>query len=688
MSVLAAGNTTGKSFIAAMQCLALALICACAGPAVAGDESAPDLTEDLAAHQRLNETVEGAFRHFLSPPPGRQSGPETIAEAADMLASLGDAVLPYLENELELERRNRIYLTLYAMGRMDSPAVEKLLRDKITELDTRTGRTIKRLKAWTCYSLALQGNADAVELLNTEPIVASSFQIFSGIPTISVAAILTAPDSRQRLMKMIDELLASEEEAVAAGEEEKERHLIRMGMVLDALGHIADPSILPLMLKLVEHEEYLIRHRCITALGRLDDPAATEAIMKAMVSDPVSAIRQDSAHLIEQRHPASMRDRIVEILQTEEMPFVRGALYRTLGMIDGEKAADLLIGYWGSEEPRDRFRLLRAMGEIGSPRFLNIVRLGTTDPDSRVVTSAVIALQKIGTPGAVDTLLALVDDTRWDAAGPAISVLAEMGEKRLAERIVQRLVTGTLPGDGPVSERRTQVWAMCNTLVDLSYTKAIARIRSAIEVERDEEVKAQLADTVSKLSAIDANKDKVPSWIKYLDSPDRGIRHLSYYRLGELGGKKAALALMDGFEKADQDDRIEILHALGRAALPETAPLLEKILGKEYDTLAGIPQRNVAAWVAARIGGKEMEDLLRTTVNRRLGRDVHVVTALAWMTGEKALPLLRSTRDNLYRYFSTDRVEKQFMLDDLIHDLETGAVLEVPEDYSEDEHVH
>jgi hypothetical protein len=58
------------------------------------------------------------------------------------------------------------------------------------------------------------------------------------------------------------------------------------------------------------------------------------------------------------------------------------------------------------------------------------------------------------------------------------------------------------------------------------------------------------------------------------------------------------------------------------------------------------------------------------------------------MTGKDAIPVLRSTRDHLYRYFSTERVEKQFLIEELIRHLEEGETEVVPEFYVGLAHSH
>jgi HEAT repeat protein len=309
---------------------------------------------------------------------------------------------------------------------------------------------------------------------------------------------------------------------------------------------------------------------------------------------------------------------------------------------------------------------------VGSPLGLNLLRRAVSDPDAGVAIQAVMALERLGTPAARETLLAVLGDPRWAVVKIDAQALARLGEQRAAPRITTLLLETNVATHGLANARgRTQ--ALGQALVDLGYTEPLDDLRRKVKTETDLECRTRLQDTVTRLGTVEAKGDDVAAWDRALDSSDDGIRHLAYHRLIEIGGPKAVKVLLDRFEGTRRSGKEEILEALGEIADPKAAPLLERVLMDDrFDFVEERTQRALAAWAAYRIGGDDMKALLRRSAERRHSQDFFVLLYYAGLVGEEALPMLTASREIRFRRPGRTLGFEQNALDSVAREIAAG----------------
>ncbi len=609
------------------------------------------LTQETIEREKTRAAVEG----ILNDAAERAADRWTIE---DRLVALGAPVVEFIVPELSAPRTPNYPLACRVLGRVKSEEARRALRAAVAEADQDIGGLNRKKKLWACYGLAILGEADAVDLLNTGQLKSARIELFEQMTGIEVVGALTAPASIPRLLAQAQNYAEGPETA---------RDL---AAVLDALGRIADPSTLPKILPYLKHSTAEVRAAVARAIGRLGDAAGIVPLL-GVLSDADMLPRAAAANALEDLRPAGKARKIEARLDVETDTSVRMPLYRTLGEISGVAAIEALGGYWGRRDYLDRMWIANVLGTIGSPKGLNLLRTALRDPDVSVAIHAANAIGAIGGPGATETLLARLSDPRWPLFESAVGPLVAQRERRAGPRIADRLLKGYLGSQLSDASRWNDVYFMGDALVGLRYADALDEIRAAVKVQTDPTVVSYLDGLVRRLAAIRENQGDVKKWLAAAVAvDDPGLRRLAYSRLGEIGGDDAARGLADAFPGATLDDQVEILRALAAAPSPVAAPLIERVLlDGAYDPLMKQPLRGMASYAARRLGGAEMTEALRKSAERREGQDLDVLTYLAVASGKDAIPTLKAVRIPRLRHFHMMRGREQVRLDWLIREL-------------------
>ncbi len=654
---------------------ARALVAATLFASRAASGEPPPLSDEasrIVERERVRSSVESVLAELQDPRTWADNDVASVFDrTARTLMELGPSADDFMIAELERPLPTTFYTAAYVLGRVPTPLGTEALQRALEVAENEGSKFARSRKEWIVYALALQGHPEALDLLDRAEPRVSAAEFMEGMRLIEVVAMLGLPGSRERLLAQLDRL---------AQEQGTER---RIEMRLRALGRLADRSSAARIASFLSHAHPAVRAEAARALGLLADPAVADHLVRAL-EDPEVTVRLSAVTALFDLKPADKLNRLLARLEVEPHPSVRAMLYRTVASMGGDAMVEALRNYFGREPYEDRLGLADALGNLGSVRGLNMLRASLRDADVGVVARAMLALERIGTPGAVESLLAALADPRWPVVQTAVEILARLGEKRAAPRIAEHLLRRVRdkPLDDPT--RRDEVYELGDALVALRYTEPLDPLREAVAVQTDPEVVRYLGDLVARLSLLRDNKTSMARWIEAASSAAPLVRKLAYTRLADLGGTAAARALVSAFERAPMDEQVEVLRALARLGEPEAAPLAEQILVEDsFDALEKSRLRAMAAWVARRIGGERMRAALRRSAERREGQDIYVLTYLAVLDGPEALPLLRSVRGPRLRWFTWMRGAEQDRLDWILRRLELGqslAALDRPPD--------
>jgi len=644
-----------SALLSALACSVLPL------PTAAATEPAASQTDALVRQEKLRAQVEVIFADLAHPPVRDETQAPLFTWITERLLALGPDVAPLMAAELEAKSRVTLNVAAYVLGFLRAEGAKQALVSAAEAADREGGDFGRDRKAWLGYALALTGDADAVDLLDNGRLNCIRKEFVVDMSVLEVTAILTAPASRARLLAKLERYARSEDPEFKS----------RLYVVLDALRQVADPSLREGVLPYLKHEEPYVRAAAARALGATSDPAVAEPLIAAL-EDPDPFARFAVASALESLKPAGQSKEIEARLQVENYAPVRGALYRTLASTDGESAIPALLRCANRPNAMDRVFLADALGLTRSKKAVNLLRSELRDSDTRVALHAMGALAAIGGPGPVDTLLALLQDPRWPVEEQAIQLLVQIGEKRAAGRIAERLRPSLAE---PVSdvEDRDPLFVRGNALVSLRATDLLEEVRQSLSIQLDPAVVDYLNSLNRRLSALRERGDDLAKWIEAASSDSVELRQLAYGRLAELGSPAAVQALMDTFGRVNVEEGVQILRALAAVASPAAAPLLERVLlDPSFDAEERAPLRSNAAWAASRLGGPAMTEILRKSAQRRDGRDADVLVYLALLDGRNAVPVLESLRVPRMRWFDWRRGPEQQRLDGIVRELKAG----------------
>jgi HEAT repeat protein len=166
-----------------------------------------------------------------------------------------------------------------------------------------------------------------------------------------------------------------------------------------ALGHIGDRKCIPQLRALLSNTDSDVRHRSVTALGRIGD---------------LSVWRD-----IEQR-----------LSDLKEPPKVRGAAATALGRLRAHGTIEALIVTLADDDDVLRSSAIKALGLIGDLTVRRFIEERLSDDnDDKNRSAAATALGLLGDREAVPALLAaLQDETRPNVSGAILMALGHIGQ--------------------------------------------------------------------------------------------------------------------------------------------------------------------------------------------------------------------------------------------------------------------
>ncbi len=622
--------------------------------------------EELVRQEEIRAEVQAAFGIFSRQTGSAREQVWNFNLAVDEFRRLGQDAVPLLVGELAQGRPGTFDFTAVALGHIGGPEAEAALRESIEVADTQDHDFAISKKAWGCYGLALMGVAESVDLLNEGRLIAAHTPIHNNMTVIEAIAILTYPASVPRLHAQLERYGKSDVAEVA-----RERRY-----VLEALRRLADPSSEGPILSVLNDADPVIRGDAVDALGSFDAPWAVAGALQILAEDKVDNARYDAAWSLEQMLPAGELPRFLALLETETNVATRGVLYRIVARIDPAGATGHLRKFLGHPDAEDRRYLLEALRLAGTAETFPMLRAATNDEANKTMRAAVFGLRDLGDERSRRTLIDLVGSPRWLVAREAVRSLMELGDTRAAGAIVRRLnqeMAGVI-SDPLVRER---VMELGDALITMRQYKTLPDFAESAARQRDGLLRVYLDQLTARLQAIGECGDDTACWIKRLSDEDLTLRMDAIATLAELGGSDAATALVRRFGRSDIEEGIAILDALGRVDTPASRELIVRVLSNEtFDEFARSALRAEAAWSARRLGGQQMIDALRESIERREGRDTFSVLYLPQIAGTDAIPTLLSVRRKRMTYMRWTAGEEFDVTDKIVRDLKKGRSIE------------
>jgi HEAT repeat protein len=593
--------------------------------------------EDLVERERIRPAVERSLADLRAPADPSEPLIDQHLRVVEELAAVGPAVVPFLAAELDLPDPFTFSTSARALGRIGTAEAKEALRKALDVADREGGGFAQDRKIWCVYALAIAGEETALLDAAGGETPVDGAELMEGMRVADVAAVLTAPRSRALLAARIETLRAPAADGRSPDPSREERlvHAVR------ALGWVAGAESIPLLSSLTAHESVAVRLQAISALGRSGEPAAAGPVFAAL-EDPSGSVRTEAARVLHRLRPPDPGRRLLGRLEVEDDPSVRVWLYRAVAATaPPEVALEVFRSHRNRPDAFDRAGLARAIGETGSRAGLNLLRTLLRDPVVEVAVAAAQSIHRIGGEGAIDTVLALIDDPRIPVAQYAVEVLAEERERRAAPRIAESLLRMTARAL-PDASLRSQVQVRAEALVRLRYAEPSDDLRLAATRQPDAADRRILEFAAERLERIRANGDDAAKWIEAAGSSAPAHRALAYERLAEIGSEKALAGLLEALAKSSGEDEVRILNALASTRSDRAAPAFaERLRERTWDAPEKRAARAFAAWGARSIASPAMIEALEGSLRRSAGRDFATAAYLAVVAPERALPRIR-----------------------------------------------
>jgi len=185
-----------------------------------------------------------------------------------------------------------------------------------------------------------------------------------------------------------------------------------------------------------------VRAHTATALGRIGDPSAVPALIKAL-KDPDRAVRREAAKALGFMKDNRAVPGLMEALSDRDVNVRTYAVY-ALAEIDDAKAADALLQALRDSEWCVRDQAAWALRALGDARVAG--SLAALLKDEGVDASQVIWILKgLGPDVAVKHLAGLLGDANAEVRLRAVRALGEIGGKEVVEPLVAALKDGSAP---------------------------------------------------------------------------------------------------------------------------------------------------------------------------------------------------------------------------------------------------
>ena len=328
----------------------------------------------------------------------------------------------------------------------------------------------------------------------------------------------------------------------------------RIGEILVSIG---EPAIPWLQAELKESHSEHVRMWVAEILGWLNAASAAPVLMEAL-SDINPEVRARAAAALGRIRDDRAVHRLLELLISDPVPFVRVKVSQALGTIGHPAVIDYLITTLKDPEWWVRMRAVEALEKLGDKAVAALLP-ALEDEDGEVRKRAAMALERIG---YVEKILdeygrpAFLQDVR--------RILLLVAGAGVVESLSQKLATG----DGTLKKRIVRL------LGDARVREAAGPLLELLGETEDWSLKARIIESLGKIGA----KEVVPRLVEHLRDKEGWIRKSTVEALGRLEAQDASGEIAKILDDPNPIARESALEALLRLRVATHREKIEGLL--------------------------------------------------------------------------------------------------------------
>jgi eukaryotic-like serine/threonine-protein kinase len=209
--------------------------------------------------------------------------------------------------------------------------------------------------------------------------------------------------------------------------------------IIDILSRFDRPDVRNALVNELSHENKLVRHAALTALGRMGGDLDIGLICKLLLDPDLNVQNRAVDVIVKQRHPDTLKH-LVEVLKSDS-DFARRAAVEVLNEIGDQDAIKDLLTTLGDGDWWVRARATDALARIGGPRVIDAILGLINDQDESIRRAAVEILNSTKDERAVQHLIAATRDSDWWVRERAADALGEIGDPRAVSALLKMLAS-------------------------------------------------------------------------------------------------------------------------------------------------------------------------------------------------------------------------------------------------------
>jgi HEAT repeat protein len=378
------------------------------------------------------------------------------------------------------------------------------------------------------------------------------------------------------------------------------------GAALRALGRIRDPRALPSLIEVLGYSEASIPPRiaeiivmfgkdaiplligelknfesdvrrmwAAEILGWLGDPRSAISLIESL-GDVSPEVRAKAAGGLGKIRDVRAVERLLEMLMSDPIPFVRTRVAQALGAIGHPKVIDHLIHVLKDPEWWVRIRSIEALEQIGKDSFPALL-VGLEDDDDEVRRRAAMALERMG---YVQECISLLEQ---EGFRPDIyKVLQLIGKTGVTEVLYDGI--RTTKGNGQK--------LLVRIAGDIGDPAAGPILRGVLAECEDPSLRSRLAEALGKI----LDRDAIPDLLICLRDPDDWVRRASVEALSALGAEDHATELLRLLKDPVSETRKAVCRVVSRLEGKRMDDAVEALLADpspvvRAEALRGVQQR-------------------------------------------------------------------------------------------------